>query len=150
MYLALERTYHKLRKPTTLGVKIIAMDDEGGVMLVKHTYRPGWHLPGGKVDTYEPAIVAAQRELREETGLLTTLNDLAFVGFYSNFTEHKSDHIAVFATRRFERDAAWKRRGFEISHAEMFRIDDFPDDTSGSTRKRVEEFLNSGVIVSDW
>lgn len=126
------------------------MDEESRVMLVKHTYRPGWHLPGGKVDTYEPAILAAQRELREETGLVTELKDLTFVGFYSNFSEFKSDHIAVFATRRFYKDEKWKRRNFEISAAEMYRIDEFPEDTSPSTKRRIEEYLNSGVIVSDW
>ncbi|MEO9255658.1 MAG: NUDIX domain-containing protein, partial [Tepidiformaceae bacterium] len=57
------RVYH----PITLGVRVILTSD-GKVLLVRHTYRPGWFLPGGGVHRRESLERAARREVREEAG----------------------------------------------------------------------------------
>ena len=56
------------RWPLTIGVRIVVRDGDERVLLVRHTYAPGWHFPGGAVDRRETAVDAAVRELREETG----------------------------------------------------------------------------------
>ncbi len=61
-----------LMRPMTLGVRAIALDGEGRVFLVRHTYAPGFYLPGGGVERGEPALVSLQRELAEEGGLELT------------------------------------------------------------------------------
>ena len=53
----------------TLGVRIMVRDDEGRVLLVRHTYVAGWHFPGGAVDRGETAPQAAMKELNEECGI---------------------------------------------------------------------------------
>jgi 8-oxo-dGTP pyrophosphatase MutT (NUDIX family) len=55
-------------------VAVVALDDEGGVVLVEQYRHPVrerlWELPAGLLDVEgESALVAAQRELQEETGL---------------------------------------------------------------------------------
>ena len=58
--------FRRLRHGLTLGVRLLAIDGEGRLLLVKHGYTPGWHLPGGGVDVGESAEAAARRELKEE------------------------------------------------------------------------------------
>jgi 8-oxo-dGTP diphosphatase len=36
-------------------------------------FKDHWCLPGGHIDRYEPALVSAEREVREETGLDVSL-----------------------------------------------------------------------------
>ena len=51
----------RLWRGTTLGVRVIAFDGDG-LLLVRHTYVTGWHLPGGGVQAGETAEAAARLE----------------------------------------------------------------------------------------
>ena len=55
-----------------VGVGAVVWDDKGQVLLIRRANPPRqgqWSLPGGKVEFGEPLQAAAQREVREETGL---------------------------------------------------------------------------------
>ncbi|MCF4120988.1 NUDIX hydrolase [Antribacter sp. KLBMP9083] len=47
--------------------------DDGRVVLVEPTYKPGWEIPGGVVEADEAPWAAAAREVREELGLELTV-----------------------------------------------------------------------------
>lgn len=47
----------------------IYRDPQGRVLLVHPTYKPGWDVPGGVVETGEAPAVACRREVLEELGL---------------------------------------------------------------------------------
>lgn len=47
----------------------ILTDEEGRVLIVKPTYKPGWNLPGGRIDEGETPRRACERELLEELGV---------------------------------------------------------------------------------
>ena len=73
-----------------------------GIVLVRRANPPhGWALPGGFIDEGELAEVAAIREVREETGLLITLD--ALLGVYSDPARDPRFHtMAVVYTARSE------------------------------------------------
>ena len=64
-----------------LGVGAVVIHD-GHVLLVQRGRPPRlgmWTFPGGLVEVGEPVMVAAQRELREETGILAEPVDIVDV-----------------------------------------------------------------------
>ena len=64
----------------TEGAHVLALDEEGRILVVRTTYLgPEWMLPGGRVERTETPQDAAVRETREETGLEVRLERLVLV-----------------------------------------------------------------------
>lgn len=136
------------RWPLTIGVRIIARDESGRVLLVRHTYTPGWHFPGGAVDKREAAADAAVRELREEA-LIEALGPPRLVGVYLNLTQKKSDHI-LFYEAGVWRPAGGKARPLEIAEVGFFAADALPEGTTGGTRRRLAELDGAAAQSMTW
>ena len=142
----INRLRWRVTKPITVGVRLVLLRD-GRVLLVKHTYTPQWYLPGGGVQKGESLAEAAKREADEELG--ATVGELRLFGVYSNFYEHKSDHIVVFTGDDFtltgETDAEIEKFGF-------FDLGSLPDGVSPGTRRRIEEYLSGSgsPVVGAW
>ena len=134
----LYRAYCFVFRPSTLGVRIMLIRD-GQALLVRHTYIPGWYLPGGGVKRGETLEEAACREAREEVG--ANLGALELLGVYSNFNEYKSDHNLLFLCTDFTLSAEHDR---EIAEARFFPLDALPEDLCPGHRDRLMEHLSSG------
>ena len=65
---------NRIRRPVTLGVRAIVRDRKGRVLLVRHTYVPGWYLPGGGVEARESVGEALAREVMCNTMRTGTLS----------------------------------------------------------------------------
>jgi 8-oxo-dGTP diphosphatase len=61
----------------------VAIVDKGRILLVQRGHDPGrglWAVPGGKVEYGETLVVAARREVAEETGLDVEIEHVVWVG----------------------------------------------------------------------
>jgi ADP-ribose pyrophosphatase YjhB (NUDIX family) len=140
------RTWWRVRRPMTLGVRGLVCDEKQRVLLVRHTYTDGWHLPGGGVDHGESALTAAQRELAEEGGV--EAQDLRLIGFYSNHERFKHDHVALYRTDAWQRCAT--RENGEIAERGFFALDALPDGVTPGTRRRLAEALEGAPPSDVW
>ena len=142
---AVRRTYGRLRRPTTLGVRCLVVRD-GRVLLVRHTYERWWYLPGGGVERGESFAAAARREVAEETGL--RVGQLRAFHAYLSTREGKIDHVVLFCADDAEGDP--HPDGREIAAASFFPLDALPDDTSPATRRRLDEYRGLSPPDDRW
>ncbi len=142
----LQSAYLLLRKPRSLGVRTLVLDADDKVLLVRHSYRPGWFLPGGGVHKWETLEQAAIRETREEGAIEIEALDALF-GMYANFTPYRCDHVALFVSRHWRPTAS---RSAEIAETGFFAADALPDGTTDATVRRIDEVLKGAPKVSRW
>jgi ADP-ribose pyrophosphatase YjhB (NUDIX family) len=140
--------YSRLSRGMTLGVRAMLLKD-GHVVLVRHTYVDGWHLPGGGVEVGESAHAALAREIAEETGAVLT-GPAELFGLYRNAHADPRDHVALFVGRAWERRGKLKIPNREIAALQLFPIGALPADTSLGTRARVREVFAGEPPAPDW
>jgi ADP-ribose pyrophosphatase YjhB (NUDIX family) len=139
--------YSRLARGMTLGVRAVLLK-ESEVLLVKHSYVPGWHFPGGGVEAGESAHDALVRELREEAGAELTAAPQLFA-LYRNGKTHPRDHVALYLCRHFELRAR-DPPGWEIVAAELFPLAALPEEATAGTRARLREIVGGEPPATDW
>jgi ADP-ribose pyrophosphatase YjhB (NUDIX family) len=137
-----------MRRGLTLGAQGVVIDGDDRVLLVRHSYRPGWFFPGGGVEWEETIETALARELEEEVGVSLT-ESAQLHGIFGNFTSFPGDHIAVFVVRHWWRNGDYRKLG-EIAETGMFRVLDLPDETDMGTRARLKEIFDRAPISARW
>ncbi|GAB1582618.1 NUDIX domain-containing protein [Phyllobacterium phragmitis] len=142
-------SYFLLRRPMTLGVRAVVLDEAAGmVFLIRHTYVPGWQLPGGGVESGETFAQALAKELREEGNIELTGPPELFA-LYKNAHASKRDHVALYVCRHF-RQTAPRPADREIAEAGFFPLSDLPEGTTKSTRRRLKEILEGETPSELW
>jgi 8-oxo-dGTP pyrophosphatase MutT (NUDIX family) len=140
--------YWRISRGLTVGVRAAVFDGDGRVFLVKHSYLPGWHLPGGGVETGETILAALERELREE-GNIELTEPPVFHAVYFNRRISRRDHVALYIVRSF-RQTTPPRPNREIVAHGFFAADALPADTSRATRERIAEVLTGRPPAEIW
>ncbi|HEX5103245.1 MAG TPA: NUDIX domain-containing protein [Pirellulaceae bacterium] len=138
------QSFWRMRRPATLGVRGVVTNERGEVLLVRHTYTPGWHFPGGGVEKLETCALSLKRELQEEAGI--EADGLQLVSVHANHAFFPNDHVLVF------RVTAW-RQGKILQRGEIAEICfadplNLPDGVTAGTKRRLDE-LFAGKPPSD-
>jgi len=140
--------YWLVSRGMTLGVRCATFDAQGRVFLVRHTYVPGWHLPGGGVDVGETIFEAVEKELREEGNIhLMAAPDL--FGFYYNARIYRRDHVALFIAREWSQPSLPEPNA-EIAEHGWFAPQELPRGTGDATRRRLQEIAGAQPPSPVW
>ncbi|MES5043835.1 NUDIX domain-containing protein [Rhizobium nepotum] len=131
----------------TLGVRAACFDDRGRIFLVRHTYLPGWYLPGGGVERGETLLVALHKEIREE-GNLEAVSAPQLFHVYLNLEGSNRDHVALY--RLDVTQTELKKPDHEIAESGFFDLSDLPENVTPATHRRLAELSGKAVIADYW
>ena len=139
-----------VRRRITVGVRAVLVDIRGPkVLLVRHTYLPGWQFPGGGVEPFETAELAAQREVMEETGYAVGGRPVLH-GFYLNrIAGGGRDHVAVYVWREFHTQLEFAPN-LEIAECKWFEVSALPGDIEPGTARRIAEIFGRERPAAEW
>lgn len=144
------RLAHKLRirwwgvrRPRLISCSVIALDADGRVLLVRHSYGSGrWMLPGGGVAQGEDPVAAAIRELGEETGCrLASPREMAVL---EDRLHGAANVVHLVAGDTADTPKADRR---EIVEACFFAPDALPQDMPAALRLRLPEWLKAATVA---
>lgn len=140
--------WSRLTRGMTLGVRAVVLGPGRQVLLVRHTYVAGWHLPGGGVEPGETVREAVARELEEEAGV-ALLGEPRLHGVFFNSFLSRRDHVLVFVVERF-RTGPVELPSREIAEARFFPLDALPPETTPGTRRRLHEIAEKLPPAPRW
>lgn len=140
--------YRRVFATMTLGVRAAVIDQQGRVLLIRHTYVNGWHFPGGGIEVGETAIDALRRELYEEARVELT-GEPQLVGMFQNTSTTLRDHEAFYVVRAF-RILENKRSDLEIAACRFFEMNALPRDLNPGARRRLQEIAEERQPAEYW
>ncbi len=128
----------RYRRPVH-GVSLIARDEHGRVLLVRHSYGSGrWSLPGGGRGTREDPAECVRREMREE--LRCDLFDLELVRVSHSEIQGAPTIAHVFTARLGGEPEV---DGREVLVAQWFAPDDLPGEMVRIARRQIGYLLEA-------
>ncbi|MDV4144307.1 MULTISPECIES: NUDIX domain-containing protein [Shimia] len=136
------------KRGLTIGVRAVVRCRDGKFLLLRHTYLPGWHFPGGGVERGETAETALGNELFQETGLRLAQKPVLH-GVFFNKGVSKRDHVLVYLCE-VQGEAPTKASSIEIAEYGFFAADELPQDIDPGTARRIREIAEGAERHEAW
>jgi 8-oxo-dGTP pyrophosphatase MutT (NUDIX family) len=132
---------------TPVDVGVLALVEQGNkILLVRHSYKSGWMLPGGAVGRGEPPADAILRELKEEIGL-THAAPPQLMGVYMRRQGFASNLVLLYRVR----EAVFVfKPGFEVRAVRLVDPAAPPADASPATKRRLLELMGEATVAPYW
>ena len=140
--------HFRMMRGLTIGVRAVVKSPEGQFLLIRHTYTPGWHFPGGGVEKNESTESALERELRQETGLILEGRPVLH-GVFLNSEVSERDHVLVYLCQTMN-ELPPKSRNLEIADIGFFHLRDLPDGVDRGTLQRLQEIVDGRERTLEW
>ncbi len=135
----LRQAWWRLRKPALTGCRVLAFDDRGRVLMVRHSYGSGrWMLPGGGVRTGEDPLAAAVREFREEVSC--GLSRAAVFGTVDEPLSGTTNHVHLVCGLA---DGDVQADGREIIEARFFAATAIPADSAAAIARGLPGWITA-------
>lgn len=141
-----QRRLQKWLGASTAGVRTLVLNEKGEVLLVRHTYSPGWHFPGGGIKPGESPEKAARREAYEETGI-ETQDALSLIGVYYHQVRGVDDYVMFYIIHSFVQHDVHSP---EIAEHRWSDPAQLPPGTTRATRSRLSEYLEGFASSDQW
>ena len=148
MFNRLLHGYFQVTRGLTIGVRAVVRFEDGKFLLVRHTYVPGWHFPGGGVEKGRTTRHTLDRELHQETGL-KLVGKPKLHGVFFNNEVSKQDHILVYLCD-FKGTLAEKPTSMEIAEVGLFGLNDLPAQTDPGTERCMREIIHGLEPRDEW
>lgn len=134
---ALRKRWWRLRRPVLLGCRVLAFDEAGRILLIRHSYgSDNWMLPGGGIGRREDPLAAAAREFSEETGCDLIAARVLTITEDSLYGALNRVHVICGEAR-----GAPRPDGREIVALGFHATDELPDDLAPILAVRIGDWL---------
>lgn len=144
VFLTLKGLWHRM----TVGARVMVVDGDK-VLLIRHTYVPGWQFPGGGVGPGETFEEAGARETLEETGY-RVIGPMELFGLYHNSSPVTDrDHVAFYVAKAFKHEFE-RKPDHEIAEVGWFDRHHLPEQVTPATSQRIDEYFDGQEKRSVW
>lgn len=144
VFLTLKGLYHRM----TMGSRVMVVDGDK-VLLIRHTYVPGWQFPGGGVGPGETFEEAGARETLEETGYRID-GPMELFGLYHNTSPVTNrDHVAFYVAKAFSHEFE-RQPDYEIAEVGWFDRHNLPEKVTPATSQRIDEYFDGVEKRAVW
>lgn len=125
---------------------VLLRDKNDRIVLIEPTYKDTWEVPGGVVEAGESPWLAAERELKEELGLIRRNMPVLVVDYVPVASDGMPEGLLwIFDGGLLDETECEDLRGFdeEVKSARLLTIDEATERTKESLARRLKVALQA-------